>query len=273
MGPHLLLCIALALVGAGLLQCRPLGARKAGLLVLWLATGVLLWTVTGRWWAGAAGLLAWIAFPLWELVAVLRRLQIPRERRLEDAFLPAGEARGEVEALTGEMEALGFRHVGDCDLVPAAQRQFFRLFDRGDGLHQGFIGWVGEEEVGFHFAAFLSQDEGGRYWMTWNYPLSYGLRIPPRLALYRALDCATLADLFAGHRDLLAINEVGDDRLRSVVGLDSVRRRLETVLARQLRYNVQIGILTRRGVAGGFRYSWRGAFRVAGEVFRDLARL
>ncbi|HEY8966090.1 MAG TPA: hypothetical protein VIM58_06585 [Candidatus Methylacidiphilales bacterium] len=287
MGPHhLFLCLGLVLFGVGLLQFRPLGVRKAGLVFLWLGTGAAVWAVTGAWWAGLLGLLLWIAFPLWELVAVLRRLQIPRVRRLEDSLFPPKEEAGDgetpldtLDALTGEMEALGFRHAGDCDLHPAPQRQFFRLFDREDGLHQSFIGWLGGEAAGFHFAAFLSQDQtqGGRYWMTWNYPLSYGLKTPPRLLLHRALRCATLEDLFGEHREFLRLNGL-DDRdgaraLRPVLGLDGVRRRLETVLARQLRYNVQVGVLTREGVGNGFRYSWRGAFRVAGEVFRDLARL
>ncbi|SDT93479.1 hypothetical protein SAMN05444156_0875 [Verrucomicrobium sp. GAS474] len=285
MVPHLFLCLALVCLGVGLLQFRPVAARKIGFLVLWLSTGVLVWALSGAWWAGLAGLLLWIVFPLWELISVLRRLQIPRVRRLEDAFTPVGSgAFPDLEALTGEMEALGFRHVGDCDLLPAPQRQFFRLFDREDGLHQAFVGWIGENggngesAGGFHFAAFLSQEGGrghGRYWMTWNYPLSYGLKTPPRLTLHRALRCPTLEDLFDEHGELLRLNgvEAAAAALLPAVGLEPVRRRLETVLARQLHYNVQVGVLTREGVGDGFRYSWRGAFRVAGEVFRDLARL
>ena len=279
---HFLFALAVVGCGVGLLQFRPIAARKAGIVVLWLGTGALVWALSGAWWAGLAGLLAWIVFPLWELISVLRRLQIPRVRRLEDAFVPPGTsalADPDIEALTGEMEDLGFRHVGDCDLLPAPQRQFFRLFDSEDGVHQAFIGWIGENGGGFHFAAFLAQEETskGRYWMTWNYPLSYGLKAPPRLLLHRALRCPTLEDLLEEHRELLRLNGLGKEEepstLRPCSGLEGVRRRLETVLARQLHYNVQVGVLTREGVEDGFRYSWRGAFRVAGEVFRDLARL
>jgi len=266
-------CAALVLCGFGLLQFRATWSRKAGLLCFWAASGGAVWALSGFWWAGAATLGLWIAFPISEMVIVLRRLQIPRERVLEEAIAPLEEFP-ELRSITHELEEIGFHKVEDCNLTPTVQEQFYRLFGHADGLHHGVIGFVTEGNLGFDFIAFSSEDRQGRQWVTWDYPLSYGLKMPPQVILHRTLHCTTVAELFEAHRELLHLNGVGDTDLVAGSDLAAVRGRLERSLARQLQYNVSIGILSPgRAEADGLRYSWRGAFYVASEVMRDLVRL
>ena len=273
--PHFFLgcSLALGLLGGSLLQFRTGTARKGALACFWLSTGGMAWALSGAAWAGLLTLALWIVFPLSEIVFVLRRLRIPRERLLDESSPPTDEFP-ELRPITHELQDLGFRKVEDCNLNPPVQEQFFRLFGHESGLHHGVIGFVSDHGVGFDFVAFSSEDRQGRQWTTWDYPMSYGLKVPPQLLLHRALHCETAAELFAEHLELLHLNGVADADLLPGSDAAAVRARLEGSLARQLHYNVKVGILSpREEREDGFRYSWRGTFFVASEVVRDLVRL
>jgi len=269
--PELIGCIALVLGGLTLFQFDNPSARKLGLFLVWLASGLGVHAVSGSILLACAVLMAWILFPLWEMVFVLRQLRVPRQRELTDARAPHDEFE-ELSELTREMLAADFEQLDECRLRPAEHEQYYRIFIRKDGLVQSTIGYIAQGPIGFHFTAFTSQARDGRRWVTWDYPLTYGLVMPPETAVYRALHCHSVPDLYQAHLDFLAANEITEDFLLAVEPTrDAARARLEENLNQQIEYNISRGYLAPvdQQDDDNFCYSWRGTLYVAGQVMRD----
>ena len=175
--------------------------------------------------------------------------------------------------MTQTLGELGFEQLDECRLSPAEHEQYYRIFASKDGLTQATIGYVAQGAVGFHFTAFTSNGKDGRRWVTWDYPLTYGLVMPPDTAVYRALHCQDVPELYQAHLDFLEINEIKpDDLAAGERKREAVRARLEETLNQQIEYNISRGFLS--PVKGpdeeNFCYSWRGTLYVAGQVIRDL---
>jgi hypothetical protein len=270
--PQLLGCFVLLLAGLSLFQLDAIFYRKIGMALIWLASGLAAYSLSGSILLAVAALAAWIFFPLWEMVFVLRQLRVPRHRELADARAP----RDEFEDLAGMTQALvdsGFEVLDECKLRPAEHEQYYRIFVRADGLTQATIGYIARGPIGFHFVAFTSNGKDGRRWVTWDYPLTYGLVMPPSTSVYRALHCHDVAELYQAHLDFLEINEVRPDDLAAGERTrEAARARLEETLNQQIEYNISRGYLA--PVKGPdeehFGYSWRGTLYVAGQVLRDL---
>jgi hypothetical protein len=269
---ELLGCFVLLLAGLSLLQFDTITYRKIGMALIWLASGFAAYFLSGSVLLAVAILAAWIFFPLWEMVFVLRKLRVPRHRELADARAP----RDEFEELTEMTQALveaGFENLDECKLRPAEHEQYYRIFVREDGLTQATIGYIAQGPIGFHFVAFTSNGKDGRRWVTWDYPLTYGLIMPPSTAVYRALHCQNVAELYQAHLDFLEANDVPmDDLVAGERTREAARARLEETLNQQIEYNISRGYLA--PVKGpdeeNFCYSWRGTLYVAGQVLRDL---
>jgi hypothetical protein len=269
---NLLGCLALLLVGLALIQMNSISWRKIGMALIWLASGLFAYFFTGSALLAGATLGAWIFFPVWEMVFVLRQLRVPRHRELADARAP----RDEFEELSDMSHALveaSFEQLDECRLRPAQHEQYYRIFVREDGLTQATIGYIAQGPIGFHFVAFTSNGKDGRRWVTWDYPLTYGLVMPPTTAVYRALHCHDVAELYQAHLSFLEINEVRPDDLAAGERTrEAARARLEETLNQQIEYNISRGYLSpvTEKDAENFCYSWRGTLYVAGQVLRDL---
>jgi hypothetical protein len=270
--PELFGSLALLMGGLTLLQFDRMVFRKIGLGFIWLASGLGVHAVFGSILWACAVLMIWILFPLWEMVFVLRQLRVPRHRELADARAPRDEFE-ELGDLTGAMVDAGFEQLDECRLRPAEHEQYYRIFIRKDGLVQATIGYIAQGPIGFHFIAFTSQSKDGRRWVTWDYPLTYGLVMPPETAVYRALHCQDLPDLYQAHLDFLVANDIPNDDLLAVESTrDAARARLEENLNQQIEYNISQGYLApvAKRDEENFCYSWRGTLYVAGQVLRDL---
>jgi hypothetical protein len=269
---ELIACVALVLGGLTLFQFDNLSTRKLGLILIWVASGLGVHALSGSLLLACAVLMAWVLFPLWEMVFVLRQLRVPRHRELADARAPHDEFE-ELSEMTRDMLEADFEQLDECRLRPAEHEQYYRIFIRKDGLVQSTIGYIAQGPIGFHFTAFTSQSMDGRRWVTWDYPLTYGLIMPPETAVYRALHCQSVPELYQAHLDFLAANEITSGALLSVESTrDAARARLEENLNQQIEYNISRGYLapvTRRDNES-FCYSWRGTLYVAGQVIRDM---
>jgi hypothetical protein len=269
---ELLGSFVLLLGGLSLLQFETITYRKIGMALIWLASGLGIHALSGSVLLACAMLAAWVFFPLWEMVFVLRQLRVPRHRELADARAP----RDDFEELTEMTQALvdaGFEQLDECRLRPAEHEQYYRIFVREDDKTQATIGYIAQGPIGFHFVAFTSNGKDGRRWVTWDYPLTYGLVMPPSTAVYRALHCQDVAELYQAHLDFLEANDVRpDDLVAGERTREAARARLEETLNQQIEYNISRGYLA--PVKGpdeeNFCYSWRGTLYVAGQVLRDL---
>jgi hypothetical protein len=269
---QLLGCFVLLLGGLSLLQFDTITYRKFGMALIWLASGLAAYFLSGSVLLACAMLAAWIFFPLWEMVFVLRQLRVPRHRELADARAPRDEFE-ELSEMTQSVVDAGFEQLDECRLRPAEHEQYYRIFVRQDGLTQATIGYIAQGPIGFHFVAFTSNGKDGRRWVTWDYPLTYGLVMPPNTAVYRALHCQDVAELYQAHLDFLAANEVRpDDLISGERTREAARARLEETLNQQIEYNISRGYLApvKNPDEENFCYSWRGTLYVAGQVLRDL---
>jgi len=269
---ELLGCFVLLLAGLSLLQLDRITYRKIGMAMIWLASGLAAYFLSGSVLLAVAMLAAWIFFPLWEMVFVLRQLRVPRHRELADARAPRDEFEELAEMSQALIEA-GFEQLDECRLRPAEHEQYYRIFVREDGRTQATIGYIAQGPIGFHFVAFTSNGKDGRRWVTWDYPLTYGLVMPPSTAVFRALHCNDVAELYQAHLDFLQINGVPpDDLVAGERTKDAARARLEETLNQQIEYNISRGFLSpaKDQNEENFCYSWRGTLYVAGQVLRDL---
>jgi hypothetical protein len=269
---HLLGCFVIMLGGLYLLQLNSITFRKFGMALVWMASGMAAYFFTGSALLACAMLALWIFFPIWEMVFVLRQLRVPRHRELADARAPRDNFE-ELAELTQALVDVGFEHLDECRLRPAQHEQYYRIFIREDGLTQATIGYIAQGAIGFHFVAFTSNGKDQRRWVTWDYPLTYGLVMPPNVAVYRALHCQDVEELYQAHLDFLEINEVQpNDLLPGERTREAVRARLEETLNQQVEYNISCGYLApvKEADAEDFCYSWRGTLYVASQVLRDL---
>ena len=269
---NLLGCLALLLAGLALIQMDSISWRKIGMALIWLASGLAAYFFTGSALLAGATLGAWIFFPVWEMVFVLRQLRVPRHRELADARAPRDHFE-ELGDMTSALVEDGFENLDECRLSPVQHEQYYRIFVSEDGRVHATIGYIAQGAIGFHFVAFTSNGKDGRRWVTWDYPLTYGLIMPPNTAVYRALHCQDVHELHQAHLDFLEINDVRPDDLASGERTrEAVRARLEETLNQQIEYNISQGYLAPAtgGDADSFCYSWRGTFYVAGQVLRDL---
>jgi hypothetical protein len=265
-------CLVLLLSGLCLMQAGSTVFRKLGMSLIWLASAVAAYFLTGSIVMAIIMLVAWIFFPVWEMIFVLRQLRVPRHRGLTDARAPRDDFH-ELSEITTEMQEAGFQQLDECRLTPSDHEHYYRIFDRPDGLTQGTIGYIAQGAIGFHFVAFTSNSKDGRRWVTWDYPLTYGLSMPPSFALYRALHCENVADLYQAHLDFLEVNGVKNEQLVETEKTpQAARARLELTLNQQIEHNISRGFLA--PAAGpnpeNFSYSWRGTLYVAGQILRDL---
>ena len=265
-------CIILILGGLTLLQLSSIFWRKIGMMLIWLSSGLGAYFFSGSVVMGCAVLAIWIFFPVWEMVFVLRQLRVPRHRELADARAPR-EGQDELSDMSNALKDIGFEVLDECHLKPADHEQYYRIFMRADGIIQATIGYISQGAIGFHFMAFTANGKDGRRWITWDYPLTYGLIMPPNIAVFRALHCQDVAELYQAQLDFLEINGVSEkDLAPNELTREAVRARLEETLNQQIEYNISRGYLS--PVAGteseSFGYSWRGTLYVAGQVFRDL---
>jgi hypothetical protein len=265
--------LVLMLSGFSLLQLESINFRKIGMLLIWLATGLVTHALSGSVALSFAVLAAWAFFPLWEVVFVLRQLRVPRHRELTDARAPHDEFE-ELSEMTSLLIDAGFEQLDECKLRPAEHEQYYRIFTRTDGLTQATVGYIAQGPIGFHFVAFTSNGKDGRRWVTWDYPLTYGLVMPPTTSVYRALHCQDVAELYQAHLEFLKINDVAmADLVPGESTPAAARAHLEETLNQQIEYNISRGYLS--PAAGteqeeSFCYSWRGTLYVAKQVLRDL---
>jgi len=240
--------------------------------LVWIATAAGAYVLTNSLILAVTMLMAGVFLPAWEIVFVLRQLRVPRHRGLVDAHAPHEAAR-ELDEIGAELRESGFEQLDECRLNPSDHEQYYRIFDRGDGRVQATIGYIAQGAVGFHFLAFGSQSPDGRRWVTWDYPLTYGLSMPPNFALYRALQCESVADLYQSHLEFLAINGLKDsDLVAGEKTPQAARARLEQALNQQIEHNISRGYLepASKSSTDNFSYSWRGTLYVAGQILRDL---
>jgi len=213
----------------------------------------------------------WFLLPWLEILTRVRRMRLPIERRLESSAPPTRATFPMFGELTEEMEAAGFVYAEDVGWSHDETKQFFRLFQNLDAGTLGTISLVEQNEFAFFYVTITSKTSDGRVFMTWNYPFSYGLRLPPKFTLNRVSGGQSIAEMCGGHAAFLVASGVESSVLRAPDS-EVLRTEMQHELREQLDHNLACGLLERDG-PDLIRYSKRGMFFLWFQFLRDFVRL
>jgi len=237
------LTLGVVALSVGLRSFQNSYAQKAGALGILAATFLTVYFVTGSWIWGFAAAMGWLFLPWLEILTRIRALRLPKEKQLRPKSPPSSDTFPALSEITCEIEEEGFVHVGDAGWDWEDYRQFFRLFYREEDRVQAAICLNEQHDFSFYYLRISSRTKNGTAWTTWNYPLSYGLKLTP----------------------LFRIN-------RQRLDEDQIEAEMEKDLRDQIAHNIHKGVL-KQTATGDVKYSWRGMIYLWCQFLVDLVRL
>lgn len=261
--------LALFLFAAGLAQSGSTWARRLSVVAFAAAMGVGVAWFADRAWLGVIAGVAWLAFPLIQITRGLMKVRVTRNRQLAPTLTYTPEF-AELRDRSKEWEEQGFEIIEDCELHPGEPRQVFRFLAAPDRKHLVTLGWISQEPWILTYSSVSSWAEDGRHWMTWNYPLPYGLKTAPGVNLWRCLSAATAEALFGAHLEFLRLNAIAPVSKPHLAEPEGVSDTWLAFIHSQLEHNLSVGWL--HTVDGGKRvaYSLRGLLGAFSQFFKTL---
>jgi len=245
--------------------------HRLGTLGIFITSFLAGWLIGGELWLGAAFAVSWLLLPWLEILTHVRRMRLPLERSLAARTPPARSVFPGFAEFSEEAEEVGFEYVQDTGWDHEDHTHFFRLFYDADKRVQAAICLVEQGDLAFYYLALTSRGQDGRVWMTWNYPFSYGLKLPPRIQLNRVQGEADFQKLLERHEAFLAAHQITPEQI-APQPVDAICESLERDLRDQIFHNIDRGLLVRDGETL-IRYSTRGLFFLWFQFLRDFVRL
>ncbi len=267
----LLLTLGVAVLSIALRSYHTSFAQKAGAIGILVASYLALYFVTGSVAWGIAGALSWLFLPWLEILTRIRSLRLPKEKRLRPKTPPSATLFPALDDISREIENEGFTHVDDAGWDWDDYRQFFRLYYKGDDRAQATICLNEQHDLSFYYLRISSRGHDGVIWTTWNYPLSYGLKLTPQFRINRQRPDENFFELYQSHRKFLREHQIETNQLE-VLDDARIQAEIENDLRSQIAHNVTAGVLT---PANGedVKYSWRGMVYLWCQFLLDLVRL
>src|SRR6202008_1037439 len=232
-------------------------------LAVYFITGNAAW--------GVAGAASWLFLPWLGILTRIRTLRLPKEKRLRTKNPPSHSLCPALDEISREIENEGFFHVNDAGWDWEDYRQFFRLFYKTDDRAQATICLNEQHDLSFYYLRISSRARSGIIWTTWNYPLSYGLKLTPQFRINRQRPDQSFWQLYQSHRAFLRKHNV---QLDAIEPLDEERieQEMERKLREQIAHNILKGVL-KPTPEGDVKYSWRGMIFLWCQFLLDLVRL
>jgi hypothetical protein len=267
----LFLTLGVAVLSVALRSYQNSLAQKAGALGILVATFLFVYFLSGSWIAGVAGALAWLFLPWLEILTRIRALRLPKEKTLRPKTPPSAEVFPTLNEITHEIETEGFEHVNDAGWDWEDYRQFFRLFYREEDRAQATICLNEQNDLSFYYLRISSRAEDGTIWTTWNYPLSYGLKLTPQFRINRQRPDHSFWQLYQSHKEYLRQNQV-ETSVITPMDEDRIQAEIENDLKDQIAHNLEKGVL-KPANDHEVKYSWRGMMYLWCQFLLDLVRL
>jgi len=246
----LLLTLGVAVLSVGLRTFHNSYAQKAGALGILAATFLGFYFATNNWVWGLVAALAWLFLPWLEILTRIRALRLPKEKQLRPKSPPSSDTFPALSEITREIEEERFVYVSDAGWDWEDYRQFFRLFYREEDRAQAAVCLNEQRDFSFYYLRISSRTKDGTVWTTWNYPLSYGLKLSPAFR----------------------INRQRPDRSFWQLDEEQIQADIEKDLRDQIAHNIHKGVL-KQTAAGDVKYSWRGMIYLWCQFLVDLVRL
>jgi len=246
--------------------------RKLGALGILAATFLAFYFPTDSIAAGVGGLLIWFLLPWVELLTRIRRLRLPVDKRLEKQTPPGAARFPALEEMTSEVEDLGFEHVTDSGWDWDGLHQFYRIFYHEQTRENAAICLTEQDGVSWGFINVTSRHHDGRIFRTTNVPFSSPMKTAPDVSLRQEPEAKNFHDLHLEHQlwmGALAFEteDFVDEEPEDLPGL------IEEETGRQIKYNLENGLIRLAEKAGTFRYSWRGLFYLYFQLVKDMVRM
>src|SRR3954449_13341444 len=239
----LLITLGVAVLSVALRSYQNSLAQKVGALGILASTFLAIYFATGSWIAGTCGALAWLFLPWLEILTRIRALRLPKEKSLRPKTPPSSDIFPTLNEITREIENEGFKHVNDAGWDWEDYRQFFRLFYKEEDRAQATICLNEQHDLSFYYLRISSRSQGSpTIWTTWNYPLSYGLKLTPQYRINRQRPDQSFWQLYQSHRQFLRDNEIEASAL-DPMDEDRIHLDIEKDLREQIAHNVSAGVL------------------------------
>lgn len=266
---EILLVVGVGVASAALRSYRHPIFFRLGTLGLVATSFLAGWLLGESVWIGVAFAAMWFLLPWVEILTRVRQLRLPLERKLEQVAPPTRDRFPMLRELNDEIEAEDFEHARDVEWRYGETRQFFRIFVHPARRVTGIICLAEQAGMAFYYVAFRSRAADGRAFLTWNYPFSYSLELPPSFHVQRISGEVSMAALLAAHADFLEGAGAAEWVEPSVeTAPDDVERELRE----QFDHNLASGLLQRDG-PDLIRYSPRGLFYLWCQFLRDFVRI
>ena len=265
------LTLGVAALSVGLRSFQNSYLQKAGALGFLVATFLAFYFITGSWAWGLAGAMGLLFLPWLEILTRIRALRLPKEKQLRPKSPPSADTFPTLSEITREIEDEGFVHVGDAGWDWEDFRQFFRLFYREEDRAQAAICLNEQHDFSFYYLRISSRARDGKVWTTWNYPLSYGLKLTPLFRINRQRPDRSFWQLYQSHGEFLSRNGVAPAEI-DALDEDQIQEEMEKDLRDQIEHNIHKGVL-KQTAAGEVKYSWRGMIYLWCQFLVDLVRL
>ncbi|HEY1769027.1 MAG TPA: hypothetical protein VGG02_02065 [Chthoniobacterales bacterium] len=246
-------------------------SQKIGALGIVTATFLGVYYITDNWIFGLAVAFSWLLLPWVEILTRIRALRLPREKMLRPKSPPSSDVFPTLDEISKQIESEGFTHVADAGWDWADYRQFFRLFYKADDRAQAAICLNEQHDLSFYYLRISSRTEDGMIWTTWNYPLSYGLKLTPQFRINRQRPDQSFWQLYQSHKNFLREHAVETARVGEL-DEDQIQAEMENDLRDQITHNLAQGVLTQTP-GGEIKYSWRGMFYLWCQFLLDLVRM
>lgn len=246
--------------------------RKLGALGILGATFLAFYFFTDSIAAGIVGVLLWFLLPWVELLTRIRRLRLPVGKTLEREAPPGHSRFPELGELTDEIEAEGFEYVADTGWDWDGMHQFYRIFYHAGNREQAAICLTEQDGMSWVALTLTSRHPRGMTYRTTNLPFSSPMKTAPELSLRQAPECDSFTALLEVHRywmDALAFvpeDFVAEDPAQ-------LTTLIEQETGRQIKHNLDSGLIKPGETNGTFRYSWRGLFYLYCQLVKDMVRM
>lgn len=246
--------------------------RKLGALGVLAATFLAFYLPTGSVGAGIGGLLMWFLLPWVELLTRIRQLRLPVEKELEKTTPPNRARFSTLPEMTDEVEAEGFEYVSDNGWEWDGMYQFYRIFYHEERREQAAICFTEQEGISWACLTLTSRHPRGTTYRTTNMPFSNPMKNPPDVVLRQAPEADSFSSLLTEHETWMSglafeSGDFIDENPEELTGL------IEKETGRQIKFNLEAGLIRLAEKAGTFRYSWRGLFYLYFQLVKDMVKM
>ncbi|HEV2095878.1 MAG TPA: hypothetical protein VGQ82_05190 [Chthoniobacterales bacterium] len=263
--------LGVAVLSVALRSYQTSFTQKAGAVGILASSFLAVYFATGSWIWGSIAALSWLFLPWLEILTRIRALRLPKEKALRPKSPPSTDIFPTLNEITREIENEGFAHINDAGWDWEDYRQFFRLFYKEEDRAQATICLNEQNDLSFYYLRISSRARDGIIWTTWNYPLSYGLKLTPQFRINRQRPDQSFWQLYQSHKEFLRHNTV-ETSVIDPMDEDRIQAEIEKDLRDQIEHNIQKGVLT-PAAEGEVKYSWRGMIYLWCQFLLDLVRL